>query len=436
MLSIFIVSSLSLKPIVVLPPLYGSNLYVTYKNVSSIHSYCPQKVTDKLLWVSPSYVVPPVYNCLFQLLQVFWDNETNSYTNRENVSISTHDFGGDSTVKYVAHGLGGFLKVIESFKTLIKFFRSKGYVPRKDIFAAPFDWRFAVAGLDHFWPNLKALVEHAYRANKNQKVTIFGFSCGGFSLQQFLAEHSTQEWKDKYLDRAIFLAPSFGGAGASLPSMWSKIFPIVPVIKNDDLDQMIESMPVVHQHYPNAAIFGDREVIRTPEDDSLNASQIADFMIKRNKVRGDNIKIMKKCAEVSAKAPRGPGLPTFIIYNSAVPTDFNLKFKNGYDKDPIVGKTDGDGTVFSAGPEYACRNWPTPIRCIDVRRDDYNFEHQPLASNPFVLDMIYKVATTDKWFRNNATRKLTQAPFVDIINNGTYIVKPELRPKKVIINQK
>ena len=426
---------LSKKPIVILPPLYGSNLYVTYQNVSGLHSYCPQKVTDKLLWVSPSFVVPPSYNCMFQLLQVFWDNETQGYQNRENVTITTHDFGGDSTVKYVAHGVGGFIKLIETFRTLLKYFRHKGYIPRKDIFAAPFDWRFAVAGLDYYWPNLQALVEHAYRSNKNTKVSIFAFSCGGFSLQQFLAEHVSQEWKDKYLDRAVFLAPSFAGAGASLPAMWEKIFPLVPIIKNQDLSDMIESMPVIHQHYPNWEIFGNKEVIRTPNDESLTARDVPDFLIKHGKVTLDNIKIMKKCANISSKAPRGPGLPTYIIYNSAIPTDFNLKFKGSYDSDPIVEHTDGDGTVFSAGPEYACRNWGTPIHCVDVRRDAYDFEHQPLASNPFVLDLIYKATTTDKWMENNKSRKLVVAPYVEIINNGTYAIHPELRPKKYTIRE-
>lgn len=436
MLGFFASFALSLKPIVLIPPLYGSNLYVTYQNVSGLHSYCTQKVSDKLLWVHPSYVIPPVYNCLFQLLTVYWNNETENYMHRPNTTISTHDFGGDSSVKYIAHGLGGWLRLIESFKSLISFFKHKGYVVRRDVFAAPFDWRFAVAGLDLFWPNLKNLVEHAYRANNKQKVTIFGYSCGGFTLQQFLSEHVSAEWKEKYLDRAIFLAPSFGGAGASLPSMWSKIFPIVPILKNDDLDAMIESMPVVHQHYPNWEIFGDREVIRTPEDATLTARDIPRFLIEHGKVKGDNIKIMMKAASISSRAPKTTGIPTYIIFNSAVPTDFNLKFKNGYQKDPIVEKTGGDGTVFAAGPEYACKHWEPLVKCIDLHKDSDLFEHQPLAANPFVHDIIYHLHTTDKWMHGNITRKLVRAPLIEITsNNQSYTVRDDIRPKKIIFKE-
>lgn len=435
MLSILCALSSCNKPIVIIPPLYGSNLFITYQNVSGLHSYCTSKVSDKLLWVNPSYAIPPVYNCLFQLLTVYWDNETENYMSRPNTTISVHDFGGDSTVKYIAHGLGGWLRLIESFKSLIQHFKHKGYVVRRDIFAAPFDWRLAVAGLDLFWPNLKNLVEHAYRVNRGQKVTIFGYSCGGFTLQQFLAEHVDQEWKDKYLDRAIFLAPSFGGAGASLPSMYTKTFPIVPIIKNDDLDAMIESMPVVHQHFPNWEIFGDREVIRTPEDNTLYARDVPQFLIDQGKVKGDNIKIMMKAANISSKAPRSPGLPTYIIYNSAVPTDFNLKFKNGYNKDPIVEKTGGDGTVFAAGPEYACNHWTAPVKCLDLYKDSELFEHQPLAANPFVHDIIYHLHTTDKWMHSNTTRKIIRAPLVEITSNNSYTIRNDIRPKKIIMKK-
>ncbi|OHS98729.1 Lecithin:cholesterol acyltransferase family protein [Tritrichomonas foetus] len=433
MFFIFALLANSLKPVIVLPPLYGTNLWITY-NQTDANWYCPDSVNDELLWVNPKWAVPPMHNCLFQFLQVFWDHQTNSFTNRDNATISTHNFGGEESVRYVVPGIFGY-NFIESFASLIDEFKKQGYTIGKDLFAAPYDWRIAPVGLHKFWPMLHDLVEHASKLNDNQKVTMFGFSCGGHSLQQFLGEYcqNETEWKSKYIDRAVFLAPSIGGVGQSFPALWNKIFPVIPILKGKELADMIESMPVVHAHLPNHNVFGDMAIVRSSDDVDYTAAQLRDLLVQHKKVTGNNINILDECQKLAQKPIAPPGVPAFIVYNSGIFTEAIAHFKKGWNKPPKMIPIDGDGTVPSKGIEYACENWPTdefPVRCVNLYRDHPEFEHQPLASNPFVHSLIYNLSTTDTWWQEKG-RKLMKAPYV-VVKNDTYIIRNDIRPGKVL----
>lgn len=429
-------ASLCLKPIILIPPLYGSNLWVSY-NQTDVNWYCPESTNDEILWVNPKWVIPPMFNCMFQLMQLFYDEKTDSITSRANTSIYVKNFGGEEAVRYVDSGLYGY-HFIESFATLIESFKKKGYTIEKDLFAAPYDWRMAPVALPEYWPKLQGLIEHAVKTNGNTKATIFGFSCGGHMTQQFLGEHTTQEWKDQYLDRAIMLAPSFGAAGASFDSLWEKVFPIVPILKNKMLADMIESMVVVIAHLPNHHVFGDMPIVRDEHDHDYNASQLADLLIKHGKITGDNIKILQKCQELAKTRPKPPGLPFYLIYNSGVQTDLRLHFKKGWNKPPVLIPVEGDGTVPAKGPQWACENWPAdhPFVCVDMYRDHEAFTHQPLAYNPFIHELVFNASTTDDWMQyyydgpHKHTKMITRAPYI-VVHNATYEVREDIRQWRI-----
>lgn len=425
----------SLKPIILLPPLYGTNLWITY-NQTNANWFCPDKVSDELLWVNPKWTVPPMFNCLFQFLQVFWDEENHFFNNRENVTIGIHDFGGEESVRYVVPNVFGY-GLIRSFASLIDFLKEKGYVIGKDLFAAPYDWRIAPVGLRDFWPKLHDLVEKVYEQNDNQQVTMFGFSCGGHSLQQFLAEYcKDQSWKDKYIDRAIFLAPSFGGVGQSFPALWEKKFPLLPMIRSKELASMVESMPVVLGHLPNTIVFGNKAIVRSAEDVEYTASQIRDLLVDNKKVTGDNIKILDECQNnLTTRDISSPGVPSYIIFNSGAHTDFFAHFKNGWDKPPDMIPTKGDGTVPARGIKYACKNWPKDkftVQCLDLYRDLNSFEHTPLASNPYVHDLIFNLTRSD-WHKEKV-RRYQKAPYV-VLHNNTYTIRNDIRKLKTIVEE-
>ena len=41
-----------LKPVILLPPLYGTNLHVSYNN-ANLPWYCPKSMSDDLFWIDP-----------------------------------------------------------------------------------------------------------------------------------------------------------------------------------------------------------------------------------------------------------------------------------------------------------------------------------------------------------------------------------------------
>ena len=417
-------------PIIFVPPLYGTNLHVSY-NTSYVnnHIYCSKTAYDDILWVNTKYFFPPMYNCLFNLLTVNYDKENDRYKSIPNVNISIHDFGGEESVKFIDDGIMGY-HIIESFQSLIQKFKNEGYEMRKNLFAAPYDWRFAVLGLDEFYVKLKKLIEEdAYEKNDRQKVTLFGFSTGGFILQHFLSEIIDEKWKEKYIHKAVFLAPSWGGAGLTVYSFMEKVFPPIPVIKSNDLSAMIQSMPVIMQHFPNWEIFGNFPVVRGPGEISYNASQVGELLINLERLTGDNIYTYKKIEKHIKKAPKPIGVPTTIIYNSGLDTDFGLRYKN-WNKPPVMVPVRGDGTIMARGVEYACKNWPasdeTPILCIDMARDDHHYKHSVLATNPYVHHLVYEHTAKDTHKNLNSTRTLIECPYTEVIDNK-FVYRYDLR---------
>ena len=83
-------------------------------------------MNDSLIWVDPKLLIPPRFNCVFKLLQGFYDTEKDQITNRIGVNISVHDFGLDTSVKYVDSGFFG-KHVVDAYASMIQYFKDHGY---------------------------------------------------------------------------------------------------------------------------------------------------------------------------------------------------------------------------------------------------------------------------------------------------------------------
>lgn len=424
----------SLRPLVVLPPLYGTNLFINYSNIEAPW-YCPESLNNEIFWLAPKFLLPPLHKCLLNYMSVFWDANTSSYTNWKNVTIYTDEVGKPDTVKYVDSGIMGY-HFFETFATLLSKFHVKGWQSEIDIFAAPYDWRVAPTGLGEFWKNLKSLIERAYNLNNHTKVTIFGYSCGGFTTQQFLSKHVTGEWKNKYIDRVVLLAPSFGGVGTSFEALWTKRLNVVPFLTSPEVTQLIDHLPVIMSHLPNHHVFKDNWFIRSEHDHTFTAEELPRLLIEHGKLTGDSIDILKRATSVSTEVPVGLDVPTFIIFNSGVETPHKLHFKKGWSKPPTVIPGEGDGTILSDSLYWACENWSTdkaPVMCIDTYRNSPDFQHTPLTSNPYIIEKVIELLTTDEWTHHKG-RKITRAPYI-VIENSTYKIRSDIREEKVIYHE-
>ena len=421
---------LSRSPIILIPGLYGSNLKATYEKGFAKHWYCSSKLNQDLVWVNLKYIIPPLYNCLFEMIKAHYDDETKQITSQPGLKMEVIDFGGEEGIGYIdKDGLFGH-NFLESFGPMLEFFKSKGYTVKKDLFGAPYDWTLALAGIEHtFYPQLKNLIEHAYDLNNGEKVTLLGFSCGGFCIQRFLTTFVNQEWKDKYIKKILLLAPAFGGSVETLNVAWDRNFPILPFLHNDIITKAAERAPCNHVLFPNHGIWGDYPIIQGPNGEKFTAKDVPKFLYDHQKIDDISIKILMKNIPIIHEIPKEVGVPVYLLYNSGLPTEYSMKFTNGYNEEPEFDYKEGDGTVPSVGAEWACNNWNSKnsIICHDLKNDNEKFVHSKLGYNPYVLDLLFKATLDDDWI-NIKKSKFIYSPYVEINNdNKTFQIKNNIR---------
>ena len=252
---LFTFSCYSLNPIIIVPMMYGTNLYATYENANNLRWYCPKRQDHDLLWVNRKYFILPIYNCFFQLMTSYFDNTTKTYLDFPNVTISLPKFGSLEGAKYIDYGLIKKYHIYDSLIKLFDFLHEKGYQEEKNMFVAPYDWRLAPLGIPTFWPSIIKLVEEAYQKNNKEKVILYGFSCGGALLVKLLGDYVTPEWKEKYIKKAILLAPSFGGTGDSIDSIYNTYSPLFHIFTNPIARESATRFPVTHCHLLNHVIY-------------------------------------------------------------------------------------------------------------------------------------------------------------------------------------
>ena len=412
----------SLRPAIIIPPQYGTNLHATY-NVTDLPFYCDKEAKDSVLWLNTKLMIPPLTNCLFKLLKLSYDNATDSYVDRENVTIAIHDFGKDTSIQYSDTGITSMFHFIESCATMLNKLKKSGYKLLQNLYAAPYDWRKGTYQTD-YWEKLKNLTEQAYSKNDNQRVVIAGASLGSLLLNTFLVDHVSQEWKDKYIDHVVYVAPTFGGTALGLSSLWKQELWGFTIFKSDDLKELIESMPLIYQSLPNYGIFGDDTIIKNEYDREFNASAIPKILAESGKLGETGMKTMKKATNITQHAPRDPNVPVVLIYNSAISTDFSYNFKKGLTEEPIIIQKPGDGTAFAKGSEWVCSHWKSPMTCIDVYRDSAEYSHTAMINNPYVINLAMTETA-------GYGKKLIRAPYAEI-GNSTFRVREDIRKTKVL----
>lgn len=424
MLQLFLLPILSgcTNPVVLLPGLYGSSLTASYDEGFAQHWYCPESMDNDVFWVNYRIIIPPAYNCLFEMLRAYYDEEQGRVTSLPGMSVDVPDYGGETGIAYAdSEGAIFGWKFFESFAPLLEYLKSKGYVLKKNLWGSPYDWRLAMSGLGpDFFPRLKSLVETAYETSGGQKVTILGYSCGGLVIQQFFTTYVTEEWKETYIEKALFLAPAFAGAPLALDVSWNKYFPIVPFFQSDALSETIESLPCLHTLYPNHEVFGDKPVIIDINGSALTARDVPDFLVQHGKISSKNEKLMRANVEVTKKAPADPKVKSAVFYNSKIQTIVGITFNEtkNYDvSEQIYGE--GDGTVAAIGPRYACNNWDGVI-CIDFNSsDEDNFDHVGLSVSDIPIELIHKYITNS----------------LDVTEPGHYKIEYEGNNYKIVSDQ-
>ena len=400
MILVFVVLASALKPIVLFAGVYGSNLYATHREFSKLW-YCPSSMDHSLLWVDAKFLMPPLHNCIIELLKCHYDPETGKVGSMPGLHIDVGDFGGSQGLRHVDKGIGDF-HLIESLDTMIEYFKSRGYTLRKDLFGVPYDWRLTIVGLDSLWPRLTKLIERAFARNGNQKVTLFGYSNGAMVVQHFLNEKCSREWKNKFIEKVIYLAPGYAGAGSAVVAAWNRVFPILPFVTTEELEDSIETMPVIHAQFPNFEVFKDLPVVSGPDGKDYYPNEFLELLLRHNKLRNESYKIAQLSLDVLQNPPQDHGMPTYILYNSGIETVYGLKFNASWSERPSVVEIPGDATISAKAVEWPCNFWNrtegAPLICMDFNMSTSPFSHQRLSTNRGVIETIFNLTNIDPWY--------------------------------------
>lgn len=374
----------SLKPVVLIPGLFGSILDgdVTQKK----YWYCP-KVKDDNVWFNDRYVIPPTYNCLFDDIRLEWDEKTQNVKQPDYVNLSVVDFGGLQGINNVDTAIFN-IHIVPYYGVITERLEKEGYIERNSMFGAPFDWRRGLNQEAGFWDKYAKLIEEAYEKN-HEKVVIIGHSMGCYVTNMLLAKYRSKEWCDKYVDSAIYIAPSVGGSGVAFETQVTHKFPFIEFL--GEYPETVQAIQGLHVHMPNHVAFGDTIVGYKKTGEPLYARNLTDYLVQEGKLQGNYLKMHNMMKEFFEAAPPQPQVRVAVLWNSGLPTLKGFDFRA---HDPIRIEGGGDTLVNEEGPKYICSHWKD-VHCLDFATVDLAYNHLLIMYQKPVLEFIVN------WLKNN-----------------------------------
>lgn len=385
-------------PIILIPGFVDSQIEATFDNnkypIPNRPHYCRSAGSHVWKFFKVFDWLPPKLSCTVNLLELHYDNLTGQVVDTENVNVSVIDFGGINGV-YKLVLLPGGIQIIDIYGEYIRqLTQLHGYVVKKDLYGAPYDWRLGSAQRDSYWIDMKNLVEEAYNKNNGEKVVIIAHSQGVNLFTEFLTNHVSPEWRKHYIKRVAFLAPAYAGFGQSLTYIWHGGIPILPSFHSEKLAFAMRSLPGFMTLFPNHVIFGDKPIFYDTNGKPVTAKNVPDYFFKNGIFVGQNRKIFDSCIKYLKQVPTFIDVETLIYYNSNIPTlnGMNFSVPNKLPKDAIFAP--GDGKVPAAGPEYACRIWANNslVKCIDAQNE---IEHGDFLIKPEIAQKVINWALHD-----------------------------------------
>lgn len=383
----------SKAPVILVPGTMGSVLRGNV-NGRKPHWYCPADIQDSDIWIKKTYVLPPLGNCLADWLTMRYDPKTNSAIDQENVELDIVDFGGVSGIGY----LDEFFNIthfIPYFNKYIEYLEKRGYTVGKDLFGAPFDWRRGLVLGESHYKRMIALVEKAYKQNGNSKVSLVGHSLGGYFIHYFLSNITTPQWREKYIDSAILVAPSFGGCGTVVENLWNGALYIMRHfgISEKSMGTLASSLGALYVHLPNHQIFSNTPIFIDKNGKVYKASQIPELLKINGKFR-QTPEVFDLHKQFSSQTIGPLDVPTVIVYNDRIKTAVGW---NDQKKEYIYSL--GDSLINSEGYHHACYNWRSnkKLLCYNLDSTSELSNHIFMVLKEEYVDLVLRHVVNSDW---------------------------------------
>ncbi|EFA76881.1 hypothetical protein PPL_09633 [Heterostelium album PN500] len=373
------------KPMVLVPGIAGSGLEGRFNKTRSPAWYCKKNVDWHRVWLSVAQIA--VQECWFDNLAVFYDTNTQTYSNTEGVELQTIEFGGIKGVSYLDY-IGNLpISLTNVYGDLIKFFEDLGYVAGKNIRGAPYDWRVSIKQLekDGYFRQMKSLIENTYDINSKQKVVLISHSMGGMISLYFLNTVS-QAWRDKYIDTFIPIAAPWSGSPKAIRTLISGDNLGIPLVSGDRVQNFAKESGGIIQLVPDPLVWSKETVFVSTPYKNFTIAQTSSLFSTIG------LPITSKIYDGIQSVISGlkPHVPTHCIYGYGVPTEIYYKYNKGFGDQPIIFETDlGDGTVPLSSLKV-CEKWHGHSFPLDVK--NFHLEdHLGILSSKDVLKYIHKL---------------------------------------------
>ena len=385
-------------PFIIFPPMFGSVLYATVENLNTSHWFCPRNVHDTWVWEADEFLVPPMTDCSADYLRCGWNWTTGRPDSRNESYVYTVDFGGDLGIRYLDQGIFGH-HFVHDMDGLLDYFEARGYTVRDDVFGAPYDWRLSPVGIEGFYVQARNLVEENYNKTGKKQI-LFGYSGGCFAIQYFLSRKVSQEWKDKYIDYTILVGPSSGGSYCSVLTLWYQTS-WFPGGESVPMQQFTISIPTLYTHIPNYVIHKDKIPIYGPDGRKYRYEEMRQLFYEHGKVDNYENRLIYEFSEkdVLSVDLEDPGVDSYFIFNSALPTMSAFNFSAGWDQDPEMLYELGDSVISKEALYWGCENWKSGhhVVCHDYLIENETWGHGAMLTLDEILEDIHHNIVTDEW---------------------------------------
>jgi lecithin-cholesterol acyltransferase len=246
-------SSSERTPIVLFPAWHFTRLTVSVHN-QRVDQNCPRSGTfEDLVLFDPGLPFSQV--CRDELLTLRYNPDRHKpvrqrFSEQRGVTVTIADYGLTSSAP--------------AYEPMYQALEAAGYTREHDIRVAGYDARLT-PDMGGFLERSKRLIETTYRENGSRPVHLVGHSNGPIYVQ-YLLTHTSQEWRDKYIQGFTPLAGNFPGQGLGYALMFVGVnisdlgFPATPENAISSATMFL-SHPSTFITASDPRIFGDDEIV-------------------------------------------------------------------------------------------------------------------------------------------------------------------------------
>ncbi|CAA0843357.1 Protein PHLOEM PROTEIN 2-LIKE A10 [Striga hermonthica] len=278
------------------------------------------------LWFDPTVLLRPFTKCFSQRVMVYYDPDEDDYHNAPGVETRVLRFGSTDSLLY----LDPNLKRITSYmEPLVRSLEQIGYSSGKNLFGAPYDFRYAPAAVGHpsrvasrFLSDLKSLIETASASNAGRPVILLSHSMGGpYALH--LLDQSPLPWVQKFVKHLVTLSAPWGGTVEEMSTFASGNTLGVPLVDPLLVRDEQRSAPSNLWLLPSPAVFDpSKPLVVGPTGSSYTSGSIARFLDDIG--FGEGVGPYKTRVRPLVERVPEPRVPTTCVVGSGVETPETL----------------------------------------------------------------------------------------------------------------